>query len=173
MEELNRLSVEDYKQAKKVPVVFALDNVRSMHNVGSAFRTADAFRIEKVILGGITGSPPHREINKTALGATESVDWEHAPDLSKSIKLLKNSGYIIVSFEQADKSVPLHQFSPDPNTRYCFVFGNEVFGIDDSILTLSDLALEIPQFGSKHSLNVSVSIGISVWDYYLKTVLTQ
>jgi 23S rRNA (guanosine2251-2'-O)-methyltransferase len=171
MDELNRLSMEEYKKAHKAPVIFALDNVRSMHNVGSAFRTADAFRIEKIILGGITGCPPHREINKTALGATESVAWEHAPDLVQTINTLRGEGYTIASFEQTDKSMPLHQFAPDKNGKYCFVFGNEVFGIEDTVLAQSDVCLEIPQFGAKHSLNVSVSIGIAVWDYYVKTIL--
>jgi 23S rRNA (guanosine2251-2'-O)-methyltransferase len=171
MEELDRLSVEEYKEAKKAPVVIALDNVRSLHNVGAAFRTADAFRIEKIILGGITGCPPHRDINKTALGATESVAWEHAQDLIQAIKVLKEDGYTIASFEQTDKSTLLHQFIPDKKGKYCFVFGNEVFGIVDALLAQSDFCLEIPQFGAKHSLNVSVSIGIAVWDYYVKTIL--
>lgn len=168
MEELNRLTVEEFKEAQKIPVVIALDNIRSMHNVGSAFRTADAFRIEKIILGGITGRPPHREINKTALGATDTVDWQHTEDLAATLAQLKSEGLIIVSFEQTTKSLPLHEFKAHPGGKYCFVFGNEVFGVDEKILQISDYCIEIPQFGSKHSLNVSVAIGIAIWDYFQK-----
>ncbi len=173
MEELNRLNVEDYKVSSKTPLIFALDNVRSMHNVGSAFRTADAFRIEKILLGGITGCPPHREINKTALGATETVDWEHSPNLTDAIKILREQGYNIVSFEQTDQSIPLHQFMPNVQEKYCFIFGNEAFGIEDAVLEHTDICIEIPQFGTKHSLNVAVSMGIAIWDFYSKTIFNH
>jgi 23S rRNA (guanosine2251-2'-O)-methyltransferase len=171
MDELNRLTVEEFKESEKIPLILALDNVRSMHNVGSAFRTADAFRIEKIILGGITGRPPHREINKTALGATETVDWEFVQDLAPAIAILKKNGCVVAAFEQTNKSGPLHQFTPEKDKKYCYVFGNEVFGIDEKVLAHADLCLEIPQFGSKHSLNVAVSIGIAVWDFCSKTLL--
>lgn len=171
MEELNRLTIDEFKEARKAPVIFALDNVRSMHNVGSAFRTADAFRIEKIYLGGITGCPPHREINKTALGATESVEWEHVKDLSETLAQLKAEGWLIISFEQTNESIPLNRFMPDKEKKYCFVFGNEVFGIDDKVLAQSHLSIEIPQFGAKHSLNISVALGIAAWDYCFKTIL--
>ena len=173
MEELNRLTVDEFREAPKTPLTIALDNVRSMHNVGSAFRTADAFRIEKIILGGITGRPPHREINKTALGATETVSWTHEERLAPALERLKSAGYVVVSFEQTTKSLPLQEFSVEINKKYCFVFGNEVFGVNDEVLNLSDYCVEIPQFGSKHSLNVSVAIGIAVWDYFQKSLVKQ
>lgn len=173
MEELNRLTVDEFKEAAKIPVVIALDNVRSMHNVGSAFRTADAFRIEKILLGGITGQPPHREINKTALGATESVEWTHVEHLATALEQLKSKGYIVISFEQTTRSFPLQEFKMDTDKKYCFVFGNEVFGVNDEILNLSNHCIEIPQYGSKHSLNVSVSIGIAIWDYFQKTLILE
>ncbi|MES2733825.1 MAG: RNA methyltransferase [Bacteroidota bacterium] len=168
-EELNRLSVDEFKNKQKNPFVLVLDNVRSMHNVGSAFRTADAFLVEKLYLCGITATPPHRDINKTALGATESVAWEHAADVIELVKRLKAEGWIIVAIEQADKSVLLHQFEPQQTNKYCFIFGNEVFGVSEEVVALADICVEIPQFGSKHSLNVSVSIGILCWDYVYKT----
>ena len=173
MEELNRLSVEEFKEAPKIPVCIALDNIRSMHNVGSAFRTGDAFRIEKIILGGITAQPPHREINKTALGATASVEWEYSKDLTGVLRRLKTENYKIVSVEQATQSVHLQHFAPLAQEKYCFVFGNEVFGVSEEILQLADACLEIPQFGAKHSLNISVSVGIIIWDYYQKVFLTS
>ena len=167
-EELERLSVEDFKAKKKQPIVIILDNIRSMNNVGSAFRTADAFLIEKLYLCGITATPPHREINKTALGATESVDWEHHDDTRALTEQLKEDGYRIVCVEQADESVPLQDFLPYKDTKYCLVFGNEVFGVADEVVEKADTCLEIPQFGTKHSLNVSVSIGVVMWDFFKK-----
>lgn len=164
--ELNRLSVAAYKDTKKTPIVLFLDNVRSLNNVGSSFRTADAFRIEKICLGGITGTPPHREIHKTALGATESVDWVHVPDTLSAIRQLKAEGYFIVSVEQVEGSVALGEFEVSADRRYCLVFGNEVFGIDQKIVDASDAVIEIPQYGTKHSLNISVSIGMVVWDFF-------
>ena len=168
MEELGRISPEQYKNASKNPIILVLDNVRSLHNVGSAFRTADAFFVEKIYLCGITGTPPNREINKTALGATESVSWEYVKNTTEVITKLKEEGWTIASVEQTNESTLLDKFTPDKTQKYCFVFGNEVFGVDDSIIALSDLSLEIPQYGTKHSLNISVAVGIIVWDYLYK-----
>lgn len=163
LEELNRLSIEAFKASAKTPLVLVLDNVRSMNNVGSAFRTADAFALEKVYLCGITATPPHREIQKTALGAEQAVDWAHAPDTAELCRQLQAAGYKILAVEQADGSTMLHQFCPSPNEKYALVFGNEVFGVEDKVMELADGCLEIPQYGTKHSLNISVSIGIVVW----------
>jgi tRNA G18 (ribose-2'-O)-methylase SpoU len=168
VDELDRLSVEAYRQAGKHPVVVVLDDVRSAHNVGSAFRTADAFRIEKLYLCGITGTPPHREITKTALGADESVAWEYAADAVSAVGVLKNAGYRIIAVEQAEGSVPLQALDVSPAGRYCFIFGNEVFGVRDELIAACDACLEIPQFGTKHSLNVSVSVGIVLWEVIVK-----
>ena len=170
-EELNRVSVEEFKNKKKIPLVVVLDNVRSMNNVGAAFRTSDAFSIEKIFLCGITATPPHREINKTALGATESVDWEYVKTATTLIDRLKSQQYVVVSIEQVQNSVMLQKFQPDVNKKYALVFGNEAFGVDDQVVALSDICVEIPQFGTKHSLNISVSIGIVIWDFFLKTQL--
>lgn len=167
-EELERLTVEAFKKEKKQPITLVLDNIRSMNNVGSAFRTADAFLIEKIYLCGITAQPPHREINKTALGATDSVAWEHRQNIVELLEALKEDGYKILCIEQADESVPLQDFMAYRDTKYCLVFGNEVFGVSDEAVAISDTCLEIPQFGTKHSLNVSVSIGIVLWDFFKK-----
>lgn len=168
-EELGRLEPEEFNAVKKLNACIVLDDIRSMNNVGSAFRTSDAFRIEKIYLCGITATPPHRDINKTALGATETVAWEHQESISDLIQHLKNDGYIIVSVEQADESTKLDQFQPDANRKYAFVFGNEVFGVNEQVVANSDVVLEIPQYGTKHSLNISVSLGIIVWDFVSKT----
>ncbi len=167
-EELDRLTVEAFKKEKKQPVVLVLDNVRSMNNVGSAFRTADAFLTEKIYLCGITAQPPHRDIHKTALGATDSVAWEHRQDVVALLQELKEDGYTIICIEQADESVPLQDFMAYKDTKYCLVFGNEVVGVSDEAVNMSDTCLEIPQFGTKHSLNISVSIGIVLWDFFRK-----
>lgn len=167
-EELGRLSIEDFKTTEKIPVVLILDNVRSLNNVGSAFRTADAFLIEKIYLCGITGTPPHREINKTALGATDAVDWEYHKNTLELVKTLKEEGYTVYSIEQAEKSTYLDRFRPQAGDRIACVFGNEVFGVDQMVVDASDGCLEIPQYGTKHSLNISVSIGIVVWDIFNK-----
>jgi len=167
-EELDRLSIEAFRAKEKQPIVIVLDNIRSMNNVGSAFRTADAFIIDKIYLCGITATPPHREINKTALGATESVSWEHREKTEELIDELREEGYKILCVEQADESVPLQDFLPYKDTKYCLIFGNEVFGVADEVVALADTCLEIPQFGTKHSLNVSVSIGIVMWDFFKK-----
>src|SRR6478609_53011 len=172
MDELDRLSVDEFAKANKIPICILLDNVRSLHNVGSAFRTSDAFRIEKIYLTGITGQPPHREIQKTALGATESVAWEYHEHTSEAVRKLQYQGYQIVVIEQTTGSIPLQTFIPHPNTKYCLVFGNEVNGVSDEVIELADVALEIPQSGTKHSLNISVCVGIVVWEVYRKLGLS-
>lgn len=168
MDDLNRLSVEDFKNVEKNPFVFVLDDIRSLNNVGSVFRTADAFRAQKIYLCGLTGTPPHRDITKTALGADESVEWEHSSDALALIQKLKSEGYKIAALEQAEGSVMLNDFEPLVSDRYAFVLGNEVFGVSDSLIEQCDVCLEIPQFGTKHSLNVSVSAGIVAWDFVSK-----
>jgi 23S rRNA (guanosine2251-2'-O)-methyltransferase len=170
MDELNRKTVEEFKKTEKNNVVLLLDNVRSLHNVGSAFRTADAFLVKKIFLCGITGTPPNRELHKTALGAEESVEWGHFQNAIDALVRLKQEGYKIVSLEQTDKSKQLPEFFPEKNEKYCFIFGNEVFGIDEKLIQNSDILLEIPQYGTKHSLNVSVSVGIVLWDYINKMI---
>jgi tRNA G18 (ribose-2'-O)-methylase SpoU len=168
LDELGRISVGEYKDAAKMPVTIVLDNLRSLHNVGSAFRTADAFLIEKIILTGITGTPPHREIQKTALGATESVPWEYVGVGYTAVEELKKQGYTIVIVEQTSASKPLQEFYPAPEGRYALIFGNEVNGVSEELIKLADLAIEIPQSGTKHSLNVSVCLGIVVWELFRK-----
>lgn len=171
LEELGRLSVEAFREAEKQGVCVVLDNLRSLHNVGSAFRTADAFRVERIFLTGITGTPPHREIQKTALGATESVAWEYVEHTADVLARLKAEGYTIVIIEQTTASIPLQTFQPAPDARYCLVFGNEVNGVSEEAIVYGDLALEIPQSGTKHSLNVSVCLGIVVWEIFRKRIL--
>jgi len=168
LEELGRISVDEFKEADKIPVCIVLDNVRSLHNVGSAFRTADAFRIEKIYLTGITGTPPHREIQKTALGATESVAWEYAENPAQAIQNLKAQGYTITIIEQTTESKSLQSFLPDPTQKYCLIFGNEVDGVSEEVMEHADLAHEIPQTGTKHSLNISVCLGIVTWEFFRK-----
>jgi 23S rRNA (guanosine2251-2'-O)-methyltransferase len=168
MNELNRLELEEFKKVEKNPIIVFLDNVRSLHNVGSAFRTADAFRVEKILLCGITGTPPNREIHKTALGATESVSWEYHQTSIEAVKKLKEDGWKIIVLEQTSNSIPLQKFIPEKNGKYCFIFGNEVSGVEDELIGFADAIMEIPQFGTKHSLNISVSIGIVLWDYFTK-----
>jgi tRNA G18 (ribose-2'-O)-methylase SpoU len=171
LEELGRITVNEFKEADKLPVCIVLDNVRSLHNVGSAFRTSDAFRIEKIYLTGITGTPPHREIEKTALGATQSVDWEYAENTGEIVQRLKAEGYSIIIIEQTSESKPLQQFTPETGKKYCLVFGNEVNGVSEDAVQHGDLAIEIPQHGTKHSLNISVCLGIVVWEIFRKKVL--
>ncbi|RAU83994.1 RNA methyltransferase [Pontibacter arcticus] len=172
MDDLNRDSVEDFKNKKKIPLVLVLDNVRSLNNVGSVFRTADAFMVEKIYLCGITGTPPHRDIEKTALGATESVAWQHVPDTLELVKELKAQSYKIGSVEQAEQSIKLNAFQPETGHAYALVLGNEVFGVEQDVINHSDFVLEIPQFGTKHSLNISVATGVVVWDF-LSKVMSQ
>ena len=167
-EDLGRISARDYKDSVKTSIVIVLDNIRSMNNIGSAFRTADAFRIEKIILTGITAQPPHREINKTALGATNSVPWEYIEQPAMAIELLKKDNYQVFAIEQVHNSTMLHQFEPQQNLKYALVFGNEVKGVSNELMNIVDGCLEIPQKGTKHSLNISVSIGIVLWDFVHK-----
>lgn len=164
MEELNRLSPKEFKEAEKNKIVVVLDNIRSMHNVGSLFRTADSFLIQAVILCGFTPQPPHREIHKTALGSTETVDWLYFESTKSAILSLKNEGYIICAIEQVASSVKLNKYTFDKNKKYALVFGNEVQGVTQEALNMCDLALEIPQGGTKHSLNISVAAGIVLWE---------
>lgn len=168
LEELGRISIDDFKTAKKLPVCIILDNVRSLHNVGSAFRTADAFRIEKIFLTGITGTPPHREIQKSALGATESVAWEYGEQPEAVVRKLKEDGYTITIVEQTSESLPLQSFTPEPGKKYALVFGNEVNGVSDMVISAGDISLEVPQAGTKHSLNISVCLGIVTWEIFKK-----
>jgi tRNA G18 (ribose-2'-O)-methylase SpoU len=165
LDELGRMSVAEFQSVKKLPVVILLDNVRSLHNVGSAFRTADAFSVEKILLTGITGTPPHREIHKTALGATESVSWEYMESAALAARHLKDQGYQILAIEQTTESKALSEFAPHRQQPYCLVFGNEINGVSDEVLAIADGALEIPQSGTKHSLNISVCVGIVVWHF--------
>jgi tRNA G18 (ribose-2'-O)-methylase SpoU len=170
LDELGRISVDQFKNTNKIPVCILLDNVRSLHNVGSAFRTADAFLIEKIILTGITGKPPHREIEKTALGATESVDWVYYEKPEDAVSGLKESGYRIVAVEQTTESIPLQKFTVPETEKICLVFGNEINGVSEEVIALTDLALEIPQAGTKHSLNISVCVGIVIWEIFKRKI---
>lgn len=167
-EELKRLSPDEFKAAAKTPIVVVLDNIRSMNNIGSAFRTSDAFLIDEIILTGITAQPPHRDIHKTALGATDTVSWRYFSKSEDAIQGLKSEGYTILAIEQAERSEKLHKFAPNPAHKYALVFGNEVMGVSDEVMELVDGCLEIPQLGSKHSLNISVSIGVILWDFAQK-----
>jgi len=164
-EELNRLSSEQFKTAAKTPIVLVLDNIRSLHNVGSAFRTADAFLIEKIYLCGVTGSPPNKEIEKTALGATSTVEWVYVKNTLDAIHELKKNKYKIYSVEQADNSIKLNKLDDIQNEQIALVFGNEVYGVAEAVIELSDAVIEIPQLGTKHSLNISVSVGIVMWEF--------
>ena len=166
--ELKRISVEEFKEKQKIPAVIILDNVRSQNNTGSIFRTADAFLLEGIYLCGITATPPHREIHKTALGATDSVNWKHFEDTSDAIKELKSMGFRIFAVEQADESISLINFTPREYEKLAFIFGNEVHGIQDRIMEMVDGCIEIEQYGTKHSLNISVSAGIVIWDIFKK-----
>jgi 23S rRNA (guanosine2251-2'-O)-methyltransferase len=166
--ELNRIDAAAFKQISKIPLIVILDNIRSLNNIGSVFRTSDAFVIEKIYLCGITAQPPHKEIHKTALGATESVDWEYKEDTVSLVSDLKKSGFIIVSIEQAENSTMLQNFEVDSNKKYAIVFGNEVKGVQQEVVSNSDYCIEIPQFGTKHSLNISVSCGVVFWDLFKK-----
>ena len=168
LDELNRLSVDAFKTVEKFPYCLILDDIRSLNNVGSVFRTADAFRADKLYLCGITGQPPHRDITKTALGATESVDWEHVPDALTLAKQLQMEGWIIAAVEQVEGSTSLTDFLPIADKPYAFILGNEVTGVRDELVQLADLVLEVPQFGTKHSLNIAVTAGIICWDYLQK-----
>ncbi|MDX2188279.1 MAG: RNA methyltransferase [Bacteroidota bacterium] len=171
MNELGRKSKAEIQKIQKAPICIVLDNIRSMNNVGSVFRTSDAFLIEKLYLCGITAQPPHREIYKSALGAEETVSWIYKKTTFDAIEELKKNGYTIVGLEQTDQSVDLKKFEFLLSKKYALIFGNEVNGISDDVLSLLDYAVEIPQFGSKHSFNISVSVGIVLWDYFVKNNL--
>jgi 23S rRNA (guanosine2251-2'-O)-methyltransferase len=171
LEELGRISVDQFKDSEKIPVCIVLDNIRSLHNVGSAFRTADAFRLQKIYLTGITGAPPHREIEKTALGATRSVDWEYVESTPEILHRLKNDGHTVLIIEQTSESTQLHHFVPERGKKYVLVFGNEVNGVSDEAIACGDLAIEVPQHGTKHSLNISVCLGIVTWEIFRKLKL--
>ena len=173
LEELNRLSVDQFKETEKLPISILLDNVRSLHNVGSAFRTADAFTMEKIYLTGITGTPPHREIEKSALGATESVTWEYNEKPEAIVEQLKSSGYRIVAVEQTTESKSLQNVTFHPNEKLCLVFGNEIHGVSDAVIDLCNAAIEIPQAGTKHSLNISVCVGIVLWEVFKAKLETR
>jgi 23S rRNA (guanosine2251-2'-O)-methyltransferase len=167
-EELGRISAEDYKIADKIPLVIVLDNIRSMNNIGSAFRTGDSFLVTEILLCGITAQPPHREINKTALGATSSVPWQYFAQTTEAVDYLHEQNYQVLAVEQARESTKLQDFSPQKGIKYGLVFGNEVKGVTDEVMSLADGCIEIPQKGSKHSLNISVSVGIVLWDFAQK-----
>jgi len=164
MDELNRKTVDEFKGSAKIPVIIVLDNIRSMHNVGSVFRTADAFLLQSIYLCGYTPQPPHRDIHKTALGATETVDWKYFKTAVEAIDLLKESGYAIAAVEQVEKSIPLSDFSSGQFEKLAVVFGNEVSGVGEDVLKICDAYIEIPQLGMKHSLNISVAAGIVLWE---------
>ena len=165
-EELERLSVEEFKQVDKVPLMVVLDNVRSLNNIGSVFRTADAFRLEGIYLCGITATPPHREIHKTALGATESVYWEYREETSEALSELKEKGYLIYSVEQTEGALLLDEVQLSADKKYALVFGHEIRGVDQQVVDMSDQCIEIPQYGTKHSLNISVAAGIVIWELF-------
>ena len=163
-DELNRKSVAEFRASEKSPFLIVLDNVRSLNNVGSVFRTADAFLVEALWLCGITATPPHRDIQKTALGATESVEWKYFESSAEAVRLLKKSGYTIVSVEQAEGSVSLDRFATESGRKYALIFGHEIRGVTEEVVNLSDACIEIPQYGTKHSFNVAVSAGIVLWE---------
>lgn len=166
--ELERKSIEDFKKSEKTPLILVLDDIRSLHNIGSVFRTADAFLIEKIILCGITATPPNKEIHKTALGATETVAWEHHENVLEVIEKLKSENVLTLAIEQVESAIFLQDFKTEKNQKYALVFGNEVYGVAQEAVALCDGCIEIPQLGTKHSLNIAVSAGIVVWDLFQK-----
>ena len=166
--ELGRITVDEFKQTEKTPIIVILDNIRSLNNVGSVFRTSDAFLIEKIYLCGITATPPNKEIHKTALGATESVAWEHVENTIELVEKLKKDSVKILAIEQAENSTMLNTFTPEPNQKYAIVMGNEVKGVQQEVVSAADFCIEIPQLGTKHSLNISVSCGVVLWDLFNK-----
>lgn len=167
-EELKRKTIEEFKEAQKTPLIIVLDNVRSAYNVGSVFRTADSFLIEAIYLCGITATPPHRDIQKTALGATDSVNWKYFNTTTEALEHLKENNYNILAVEQAENSIALNEFIPEKDRKYALIFGHEVKGIEQEVVNLCDTCIEIPQHGTKHSLNIAVSVGIVIWDLRLK-----
>ena len=163
--ELNRLTNEEFKQKEKFPIIVVLDDIRSLNNVGSFFRTSDAFNVEKIYLCGITAQPPHREIQKTAIGATESMEWEYVEDVIYLVDQLKKEGVVICPIEQAEKTTLLQDLTLDTTKKHALIFGNEVEGVNQKIIDMSDMTIEVPQFGTKHSLNVSVCAGVVLWEF--------
>ena len=166
--ELNRKSLDEFKESSKLPIIVVLDNIRSLNNIGSVFRTSDALMVEKVILCGISGTPPHKEIHRTALGAEESVTWEYFEKTTDAILKLKEDGYKVISLEQTTKSFDLSKYQALQGVEYALVFGNELRGVEQEVVNLSDECIEIPQFGTKHSFNIAVSAGIVLWDFFTK-----
>lgn len=166
LEELNRLSVEEFRTAEKIPLTVVLDNVRSQHNIGSVFRTCDAFRVEEILLCGITATPPNAEIHKTALGAEDSVQWRYLDETLTAVRQLQDSGYTVYSVEQAEKSLSLETMELQRDKKYAVILGHEVHGVQQPVVDACDGCIEIPQFGTKHSLNVSVAAGIMIWDFF-------
>lgn len=163
--ELNRVNEEEFKKQEKFPIIVVLDDIRSLNNIGSFFRTADAFNVEKIYLCGITAQPPHKEIHKTALGATESIDWEHRTSITDLIAELKAQDILVASIEQSEKTVLLHEINQIPNQKIALIFGNEVDGVNQEAINKSDYVIEIPQFGTKHSMNVAVCAGVVMWEF--------
>lgn len=166
--ELDRINTEEYKASEKTPLIIILDNIRSLNNIGSVFRTADAFLVKKIYLCGITAKPPHKDINKTALGAQDSVEWEYAENTLDVVSKLQSEGVFVASIEQAELAVNLNDFSVQKEMTYAIIFGNEVKGVQQKVVSATDAVIEIPQFGTKHSLNISVSVGVVVWDLFVK-----
>ncbi|WP_439184196.1 RNA methyltransferase [Carboxylicivirga taeanensis] len=166
--ELKRLTIEEFKSSSKMPITVVMDNIRSLNNVGSVFRTSDALKIEKIVLCGITATPPNKEIHKTALGAEDAVDWQYFEETEEAIRQLKEEGYVICSLEQVENSTSLLDFEPSKDSKYAIVLGNEVKGVQQKVVNMSDVCIEIPQFGTKHSFNVSVSAGIVLWELFRK-----
>ncbi|KAA1244977.1 RNA methyltransferase [Aquimarina sp. RZ0] len=166
--ELDRKTIAEFKDAKKTPLIIILDNIRSLNNIGAVFRTADAFLIKKIYLCGITATPPHKDIQKTALGATDTVDWEYQEDTLTLVNRLLSNSIKTISLEQAENAIMLDHFDPEPDQTYAIIFGNEVKGVQQEVVSASDHVIEIPQYGSKHSLNISVSAGVVIWDLFCK-----
>jgi len=171
MDQLNRLSPKGFKDSEKMPVVIVLDDVRSAYNVGSIFRTADAFRVSGIYICGISARPPHKDISKTALGATESVEWKYFQDVQEAVLTLKDEGYKVFAIEQVDESISLEKFQPEKDAKLSLIFGHEVFGVKEGLFPLIDGCLEIPQFGTKHSFNVAISTGIVLWELSKKLAI--
>lgn len=167
--ELARLSAEEFQEVEKLPVTIVLDNVRSLNNIGSIFRTSDAFRVKKIMLCGITATPPHPDIHKTALGAEFSVSWEYFKDTTHALEQLRKQNTILLAIEQVENSITLQDFTPQKNREYAFILGNEVKGVQQEVVDMSNNCIEIPQYGTKHSLNVSIATGIVIWDFITKT----
>jgi 23S rRNA (guanosine2251-2'-O)-methyltransferase len=168
LEELGRVDVETFREQEKLPVTVVLDSVRSMHNIGSIFRTSDGFAVERIILCGITAQPPHREIEKTALGATQSISWSYFSDIKEALEQLRAEAYQVIAVEQAENSISLNKFQPGNDQKYALIFGNEVNGVSEEAMQMIDACIEIPQFGTKHSFNIVVSAGIVLWDFFAK-----